>query len=38
MDAIIKYSFKNNYSNRDLEILDRQIIIRNTVQSPLNLI
>ena len=30
---------KSNYSDRNnLEILDRQIIIRNTVQSPLKLI
>ena len=33
-----KNCLKSNYSDRKLEILDRQIIIRNTVQSPLNLI
>ena len=34
----LKYCFKSNYSDCNLEILDRQIIIRSTVQSPLNLI
>ena len=34
---IVKYCFKSNDSDRHLEILDRQIIIRNTVQSPLKL-
>ena len=35
--AIIKYCLKSNYSDRNLELLERQIIIRNAVQSPLNL-
>ena len=35
---LIKYCLKSNYSDRNLEILERQIIIRNAVQSPLNLI
>ena len=30
--------FKDNYSDRNLEILDCQTIIRNAVLSPLNLI
>ena len=34
----IKTYFKSNYSDRNLEKLDRQITIRDTVQSPLNLI
>ena len=33
----VKYCFKSNHSDHNLEILDRQIIIRNTVESPLNL-
>ena len=35
---IIKYCFRSNYSDRNVEILDRQIMIRNTAQSPMTLI
>ena len=38
MTCSTRYCFKINYSDRNLETLDSQIIIRNTVQSPLNFI
>ena len=34
----VEYCLKSNYSDRNLEILERQMIIRNAVQSTLNLI
>ena len=37
-ESCVKYCFKSNYFDRIQEILDRQIIIRNSFKSPLYLI